>query len=123
MRKYENLFILCIVIVMMILSFVSVQYMHITQMVLLLVFVVFFVMYKSSITFLSKEKYIILISILLYFFVLRLRDWGNVIVSDEVVFLSDTVVFFESLLLVFILLRVDRFNLLSNTQSNKDETL
>lgn len=109
MKKYSNLVLIMAYILVIMSLFISVHYLYIIELVLFVEFIgVYFVMDNSSTQFLSKLKYPILVSILLYFFVLRKKDGGYYGVTQGNLFFADALVLLTSVFLLFIMIRIDR---------------
>jgi hypothetical protein len=89
--------------------FISAHYLFIVQIVLFAIYLgIYFLADNSSQTFLNKFKYLILLTILLFFFVQIKKDGGYWGIGDVNVSISRIVIFFQSWFLLFIMARADR---------------
>lgn len=123
MQKYGNLMIIIGFVVMTSSTVINIQYMYIVQICLLLFFsIIFFIGGHLSQEFLIKFKYLLLYSIVFYFFVLRNRDGGYYGVDSENLFFSDSITLIESFFLGFVMLRIDRFYYINKKLEDIKET-
>lgn len=111
LKKYSSLMLLIGFILLLVSQFTSVHVLYIVQFVLLLTYIsIYFLSDNSSISFLSKFKYLILSTILLFFFIQRRKDGGYWGVVEKNLILSDVSIFLQSFFLLFVLLKTDRLS-------------
>jgi len=111
LKKYSTLMILVGFVLLLVSLFISVQLLYIVQFALLLIYIsIYFLSDNTSISFLSKFKYLILSTILLFFFIQRRKDGGYWGVDEENLSYSDVSIFLQSFFLLFVLIKADRIS-------------
>jgi hypothetical protein len=121
MKEYANLFLLIGALLVLMTIVIPVQYMYYAFIVVIVYeLVIYLLCDNSDVVFLSKLKYVLLISIVLYFFILRNRSWGDLRVDEFTIGMSDLLIFIQTMFLFYILIRGDRFHQI-NRLSNIEE--
>jgi len=109
LKKYSSIIIMLGFLLLLVSIFISVDHLFVVQLSL---FVIYFGFYfigdNSSIRFLGKFKYLILSTVLTFFFIQSQKDGGYWGITEKNMIYSSLIIFLQSIFLVFILLRTDR---------------
>lgn len=117
LKKYSSIILISGFTLLLVSIFISVHHLFVVQLSL---FVIYFGFYffgdNSSIKFLSKFKYLILFTILTFFFIQTQKDGGYWGITVKNLIYSSLIIFLQSVFLVFILLKTDRLIRITNLE-------
>lgn len=109
MKKYGSHMLLFGLLCFSTSMFISVHYLYIVQTILFFVsFIIYILSDNSSLHFLKRFKYFVLLIMLSFFFIQVNRDGGDMEFTSENVTIAYMAIFLQTALLLFVLVRIDR---------------